>query len=419
MRVLVIGGSGEFGVPIVRALAELDEVKEVSIGARNLERARAAAKKCGTKVDAVQVDATDVDALTDVIRGFDFVLNTSSYDTEVSAVRAAIAAGAGYCDLFPSTAARDELDSAAREAGVTAITGIGLGAGLFNILCVHLGSKLDEVKEMQALLFMNHILSPRLDGVLETSDDVDEIRRELLTERSPYKNYAQHLDGRKVDAIEYYLSIPWQKPGISRALGFVSGSWLDVDPVGDGVGIPALGLNAPPARPISVQSESFFLPRHGWMPQASRALIMGTGFPLRLNERVAAQADRVAAGEISTGDAASEVRDEVLSDPAGWLLPSFPYQRGFCALGVKDGRPAVASATMPNLSTERNWYMLTAGAPLIVAARRIWRGEVEQKGVLLPEAVFEYEDFEAEVAELIPSLPSHGRLHLERFEFLD
>ena len=418
MRVLVIGGSGEFGVPIVRALAEFDEVKEVSIGGRNFERTQAAAQECGTKVDAVQVDATDVDALTDVIPGFDFVLNTSSYDTVVSALRAAITAGVDYCDLMSTTTPRDELDRAAREAGITAITGIGLGPGLWNTLCVHLGSKLDEVKEMRALLFMNPILSSRLDEVLETSDDAGEIRRELLTKRSPYKNYARHLHGRQVDAIEYYLSIPWEKPGTSRALGFVDRCWLDVDPIGDGVGIPALGLNAAPARPISVQSESSYLPRHGWMPQASRALIVGTGFPARLNERMAAQADRVAAGEISAGDASSEVWDEVLSDPAGWLLPSSRYQRGFCALGVKDGRPAVASATMPNLFTERNWYMLT-GAPLIVAARRIWRGEVEQKGVLLPEAVFDYEDFEAEVAGLLPSLPSHGRLFLERFEFLD
>ena len=418
MRVLVIGGSGEFGVPIVRALAELDEVKEVSIGARNFERAEVATQECGTKVNAVQVDATDVDALTDVIRGFDFVLNASSYDTEVSAVRAAITAGVDYCDLMSSTTARDQLDSAAREAGVTAITGIGGGAGLFNILCVHLGSKLDEVKELQALLFMTPILSPRLDEVLETSDDAGEICRELLTERTPYESYARHLDGRKVDAIEFYLSIPWQKPETSRALGFVGGCWRDIDPIGDGVGIPALGWGAAPVRPISMQSDALYFPRHGWEPQAARALIVGTGFPVRLNERVAAQADRVAAGEISAGEAASEVRDEVLSDPAEWLLPSPTNQRGFHALGVKDGRPAVASATMPGLITEANWYMLT-GAPLIAAARRVWRGAVEQKGVLLPEAIFPFDSFEAEVAELFPHVPPHGRLFLERMEYLE
>src|SRR3990172_7478539 len=99
MRVLVVGGSGEFGVPTVRALAALDEVTEVVIAARNLDRAQLAAQACGAKVSAVQVDATDVDALTNVIRGFDFLLNAAP-GTGVSAIRAAIAAGVNYCDIM-------------------------------------------------------------------------------------------------------------------------------------------------------------------------------------------------------------------------------------------------------------------------------------------------------------------------------
>jgi hypothetical protein len=414
MRVLVVGGSGEFGVPTVRALAGLDEVDEVVIAARNLESAQAVARECGLKVDAVQVDATDVDALTSAMRGFDFVLNTSSSDTAIPAVRAAIAAGVNYCDILSATTARDQLDAAAREAGITAITGIGLGAGLLNMLYVHLGSKLDEVEELQALIpYMTLALSPRLVEVLETGADAGAICRELLAEHVPY----HAADGRTVDAIRFYLSMPWQQPGTSRALGFVGARWQDVDPVRR-AGIPAFGLEAPPARPFSVLADSFVMPRHGWPPGAGRAVIYVTGFSHRLNERMAAQADRIAAGGISRRDAASEVRTEVLGDPAGWLLPVSPDQVGFYALGVKDGRPAVASATMPGVLTESNWYMLTA-APLIVAARRVWRGEVEQKGVLLPEAIFSYEDFEPEVLELLPSPPAHGRLVVERMEFLD
>ena len=212
--------------------------------------------------------------------------------------------------------------------------------------------------------------------------------------------------------------LPWQASGTAQALGFVNGQWRNVDPISDGVGIPALGWGTVPSRAISVQSDVHFFPRHGWAPQASRAYILGTGFSTQLNERLAAQANRVAAEEISVGDAAVEVRDQLSSDPTRWLLPSSSNQGGFHVLGFQDERPALASATMPGLLTESNWYLLT-GAPLLVAARRIWRDEVEQKGVLLPEEIFDLDDFEAEVAELLPDIPSHGKLFLEGFEYLD
>ncbi len=235
MRMFVIGGSGEFGLPIVRTLAALDEIDEVCIGARNLERAQVAAMACGTKVNAVQVDATNADALIAVIRGFDFVLNTTSEDTQATAVHAAIAAGVGYCDLMGSitTDARDELNLAAREAGVTAITGFGLG-GLYNMLFVHLGKKIDEVKELQVFNLNTWVLSIRILEFLEAGADADEICKELLTERDLYGDYGSYLGGRKIDAIEYELSIPWQKPGTARALGFVEGRWQDVDPIANG-----------------------------------------------------------------------------------------------------------------------------------------------------------------------------------------
>lgn len=63
------------------------------------------------------------------------------------------------------------------------------------------------------------------------------------------------------------------------------------------------------------------------------------------------------------------------------------------------------------------WRQVT-GAPLIAAARRVWRGEIDQTGVSLPEDMIAFDDFEAEVAELLPDIPAHGRLLEQRFGFL-
>lgn len=416
MRVLLIGGSGEFGLPTGKALAALEEVEQVIIGARSLERAQEAASQIGGKGRAIQLDATDEAELTKAIADCDFVLNMSSYDTEVTAVRAAIKAGINYCDILSATTAHEQLNTAAEKAGVTAITGIGLGAGLINILCVHLGSMLDEVKEIQALTTIPWIVSLRLQEQLEFGKSPDELYAELLTKRTPYGNYSRHLEGREVDAIEYALSLPWQKPDNTRALGFVDGQWQDVDPIVSYESVPALEERT--GRPISVTDNVHYFPRHKWMPDATRANFLGTGFPIKLNEHIATQADRISAQELSTDDAVSEVRSNLEANPITWLSPLSKCEIGAKVLGYKDGRAAASTGIMSGVITEANWYLLTGG-PLIAAARRIWRGEIEQKGVLLPEALLDFEDFESEVMALIPEVPSHGRLFKVSLDYLD
>ncbi len=43
----------------------------------------------------------------------------------------------------------------------------------------------------------------------------------------------------------------------------------------------------------------------------------------------------------------------------------------------------------------------------------------KREGVLLPEAILEYEDFAAEVVTMLPSPPANGRLFIEQLELLD
>ncbi len=87
MRVLFLGGSGEFGLPTCGALAGLAEIEEVIIGTRNVARGQVAARQCGAKVRAMRLDATDEDTLARAMQGVDFVLNMAGQETRLPAVR--------------------------------------------------------------------------------------------------------------------------------------------------------------------------------------------------------------------------------------------------------------------------------------------------------------------------------------------
>lgn len=128
-RVLIIGGYGNFGGYIARALAS-DPNISLLIGGRSQDKADAFARELRA-INPAQGCRIDIDRdvehrLTEI--GPDLVIHTTgpfqSQDHRVA--RAAIAAGAHYLDLADArefVAAIGELDADARRAGVAVIAG--------------------------------------------------------------------------------------------------------------------------------------------------------------------------------------------------------------------------------------------------------------------------------------------------------
>jgi len=153
MRVIALGGAGAMGRTAVRDLAASPEVDELVIADYNLEEARKLAAELGGKCDAVQVDAERHADLVEAVRGFDVALGTVGpfYKYEAKMVRACIEAGTDYvsiCDDYDAAEEAMALDGEAREAGITAVTGVGWTPGVTNVLARKAVDELDEVDEV-------------------------------------------------------------------------------------------------------------------------------------------------------------------------------------------------------------------------------------------------------------------------------
>jgi saccharopine dehydrogenase-like NADP-dependent oxidoreductase len=101
LRVLALGGAGDFGLRALRLLAANGIVSEITVAGRSLEKAKSAAAVLGEKAKASAVDTSDLDKLVSLARTSDLLLNTAGPEWEVvlKALRAAIQAGTNYCDL--------------------------------------------------------------------------------------------------------------------------------------------------------------------------------------------------------------------------------------------------------------------------------------------------------------------------------
>ncbi len=152
-RVVVLGGAGGVGSVAVEALTHLEEAEEIVVADVSENAARELVDRLGSdpRLRAASVDVMDPDGLGGLIRDADVVLNCVGpfYRYGPPALRAAIGAGVGYvdvCDDLDATRALLGMDAAAREAGVTALIGMGNSPGLANVfvrLCAD--DLLDEV----------------------------------------------------------------------------------------------------------------------------------------------------------------------------------------------------------------------------------------------------------------------------------
>src|SRR5262249_42709195 len=104
MRAMIVGGCGAMGTEASRDGATTGGFQAITVADLNLDRARALADELNAATSrghvlATRVDASDEDALVEVMRGQDVVINTMTYHFGIQATRAAIRAGVSYVDL--------------------------------------------------------------------------------------------------------------------------------------------------------------------------------------------------------------------------------------------------------------------------------------------------------------------------------
>jgi saccharopine dehydrogenase (NAD+, L-lysine-forming) len=150
-KVIVLGGGGQVGGVAVRTLAASDEINEVVIGDYNVEKANALAADIGLdKVSVIKVDANDPATIRKAVAGCDIVVNCVGpfYKTVTTILDVVIDAGIDYVDVWDDVSVVDEIfakDKAAKDAGITAVIGLGFSPGVTNLMAaLAAGQLLDE-----------------------------------------------------------------------------------------------------------------------------------------------------------------------------------------------------------------------------------------------------------------------------------
>ena len=154
MKALVVGAAGAIGRRVAAELAQSRDVDQLLVTARNESDAtRIASILGGGRVTGEALDIEDSDRFVSLARSMDVVVCAAGphYLFEPRAVRAAIDAGTHYvslCDDHVVTERVLALDGAARDAGVTVISGCGLSPGLTDLLVAVGAAELQDVDEI-------------------------------------------------------------------------------------------------------------------------------------------------------------------------------------------------------------------------------------------------------------------------------
>ncbi|MFT6043096.1 MAG: saccharopine dehydrogenase-like NADP-dependent oxidoreductase [Porticoccaceae bacterium] len=146
-----IGGMGRFAV---KTLLEFDSITQVVIADRNHQAAVSFSESCNDSRSSPKgVDITQAESLAASLEGIDLVMNTDEpiYRFGKIVLQACIAAKVNYldiCDDWEPTLELLAMDQVAKDAGITAIIGMGATPGISNLMGAKVIAELDTVDEV-------------------------------------------------------------------------------------------------------------------------------------------------------------------------------------------------------------------------------------------------------------------------------
>lgn len=382
MKILALGGCGEMGRHAVRTLLARGFCERIIIADRHGGHARAFAAQCGERVEGCELDVADAGALDRAIAGVDVVMNTVGpfYRFGPAVLSACIGAGRHYvdiCDDWEPTLAMLDLHEQARQAGITALVGMGATPGFSNILARKAAGELDSVREIYTGWDLESALPEKI-GPAPSAATVHGFHQMTGTIRV-------FRGGRFVD-VKPVRRLSLEYPG--------RGTW------------PAWTIGHP---------ESVTLPRY--FPElklsqnvmtapwstivALKAVTMLVDNGLLSVERAAWIGERFE-GSAGRVDDWSDRRQAL--DSKGGLPPLFALARG-----LKDGREAAVGAMA--LSAPAGGMAGVTGVPLALGVELVARGRITERGVFAPEGVVPPDEFLALMAPFCrPAVSGAGDL---------
>lgn len=152
MKIIVIGGYGDIGSFVVEKLANSSH--QVTVAGRNLKKARSLCSRFKGYVGALHVDVDEKSTLTSALGNFELAINCAGpfYKYGANVATAAIETKTHYIDICDDPDPLPKLfalDSAARRAGVTVLTGMGWNPGVSNLAAKLAANLLDSIDDIR------------------------------------------------------------------------------------------------------------------------------------------------------------------------------------------------------------------------------------------------------------------------------
>lgn len=373
MRIALLG-AGIIGAVIARDLATWGRPEEVVVGDLDGDRAREVAGEHG--FESTAVDVRDEASLDAFLAGADAVINAAQYEINLPVMEGALRAGAHYTDLgglFFTTRKQLELDERFRQAGLTAVIGIGSCPGIANVHAGDLAARLDTVRSVKIY-----------NGA--TSDPSESLRW-------PYSLWTIF------DEI------------VERAMVFRGGEFVDLDPLSEEEMFPFRDPIGYAKTHLSLHSEVATIP----LSLADKGIeacefkIAFFGFPEAALRKLQFLAS---VGLASTkprrvGAVDGVVPRRLLVDLLEELQPDPPQHAGFkdiatVAEGTRDGAPVrmrLDTTAWPSQELKVYGGTVVVGSPAAITGKWLASKVVDKPGVHPPEVAIPPQPFYAELAK--------------------
>jgi lysine 6-dehydrogenase len=152
MKILVLGAGRMGHGAVFDLIHNSPDVERVTVADFDVKKAEAVAEAVGTtRVHVSEVDADNISAVTELMRGHDSVISCVNYWYNVALSKAAIETRANFCDLGGNNYVVDEqlaLNAEAIAAGINIIPDCGLAPGMVSILAMQGSAKIDAIEEI-------------------------------------------------------------------------------------------------------------------------------------------------------------------------------------------------------------------------------------------------------------------------------